>query len=255
MRIGLVLSGGGTKGLFHAGALQALHELNVPIHLIAGASAGAMIGAMYAGGHAPLDILDIFKKESFFAPSHVALLKPGILDPAKLRSLYAKYLPATFEELTIPLHVTATNVLKGRSEIFSKGPLVLPVLGSSAFPLVIAPVEINGELYADGGIMNHFPIEPAQDLADKVVGIYLSPVQTISRKDYDSMLAVAERTFRLGRHASSQHKLSACDVLINPSDLTEFSTFSLTDGKMEALFDLGYKEMMAKRDDIRQLSA
>lgn len=254
MQIGLVLSGGGTKGMAHAGALQYFDEIGLQIDLLAGTSAGAMVAALYAAGYSPLEILEIFKRESFFSTSTITFSKPGLVDGAKLARTFSKYFSADdFSTLRIPLHVAATNMLKGEADIFHEGPLIAPILASSAFPLVVAPVEINGQLYNDGGIMNHFPVEIAQAYCKRVIGIYLMPVGEIPKKQYKSIRSVVERTFRLGRHASSVYKFDLCDVLINPPELVDFGTFELSDKKMQQLFDIGYQAAKAQDAALQKL--
>lgn len=254
MQIGLVLSGGGTKGMAHAGALHYFDEIGLKIDLLAGVSAGAMVAALYAGGYKPEEILRIFQKESFFSTSAVTFSKPGIVDSSKLAKKFAQYFDADdFSTLNIPLYVTATNMLKATADVFHEGPLITPILASSAFPLVVAPVEIDGQLYNDGGIMNHFPVEIAQEQCEKVIGIYLTPVGEIDKKEYKSLRAVVERTFRLGRHASSVYKFERCDVLINPKQLADFGTFELSDKKMQQLFDIGYEAAKAQGNALQEL--
>ncbi len=256
MQTGLVLSGGGTKGMAHAGALQYFDEIGLKIDLLAGASAGAMVAALYAGGYSPEEILRIFQKESFFSTSSITFSKPGIVDSSKLANTFARYFDEDdFSTLKIPLYVSATNMLKASADLFHEGPLIAPILASSAFPLVVAPVEINGQLYNDGGIMNHFPVEVAREHCDKVVGIYLTPVGEIEKKQYRSLRAVVERTFRLGRHASSVYKFGMCDVLINPDKLADFGTFELSDKKMQQLFDIGYEAAKAQDEALQKLLA
>lgn len=238
----------------HAGALQYFDEIGLQVQLMAGASAGAMVASLYAAGYAPKQILEIFQQESFFSTSAITFSKPGIVDSSKLAKKFAKYFEEDdFSTLDIPLYVTATNMLKATADVFHEGPLIAPILASSAFPLVVAPVEIDGQLYNDGGIMNHFPVEVAKEHCDKVIGIYLTPVGEIEKKHYKSIRSVVERTFRLGRHASSVYKFDKCDVLINPDKLAEFGTFELSDKKMQQLFDIGYEAAKAQDEALQKL--
>lgn len=254
MTTGLVLSGGGTKGMAHAGALQYFEEIGLKVDLLAGASAGAMVAALYAAGYAPEKILQIFQKESFFSTSTITFSKPGLVDSTKLAKTFEKYFDKDdFSALSVPLYVSATNMLKARADLFHEGPLIMPILASSAFPMVVAPIEMNGDLYNDGGIMNHFPVEVAREKCDKVIGIYLTPVGEIDKKAYNSIRAVVERTFRLGRHASSVYKFEQCDILINPAALGDFGTFELSDKKMQKLFEIGYEAAKAQGDGLKAL--
>ena len=87
-KIGLVLSGGGVRGVAHIGALKALHEMGIRPSLVSGTSAGSIVGAMYAAGH-PLDaILDFFKNTPIFKASRFATLKPGLMESDKFRPIH-----------------------------------------------------------------------------------------------------------------------------------------------------------------------
>ena len=129
MNTGLVLSGGGFKGIAHIGVIKALDEVGFEITHIAGTSAGAIIGALYAGGLDWKQILEFIKKVNIFSINNYAVGKPGFVDTEKFCSKFAEFFPAdNFESLKIPLFITATNILDGSLKVFTEGELIRPIL-------------------------------------------------------------------------------------------------------------------------------
>lgn len=253
--LGLVMSGGGVKGMVHAGVLQFFKEERIKLDVMAGASVGALVGAMYAAGKEPKEIRDFFINTSLFNTDHITFRKPGLLDISKFRKHFEKIFPDdSFEALSVPLYVTATEITEGELHIFTKGSIIDAILASSAFPLVFTPMEINGKLYLDGGILNHFPADLLNDRCERMVGIFLSPVEAMKQKDLKSMTSIIERTFRLGRLATSRDKLGMVDLLINPKELVHYNTFTIRNNTYRKLFDLGYQYAQQNGDTLRALA-
>jgi NTE family protein len=241
--IGLALSGGGSKGLAHAGALKFLEEKNIRPNRIAGTSAGSIVGAMYAWGKTPDEILDFFKSIYLFQWRHFTFKKAGFIDSDSFRNdFYAIFKDAVIGELNIPTQITATDMVKGRLKIFdSETKIIDALLASSAFPGVISPFEIRGEHYSDGGILNHFPTDILQGQCEIIIGVYVSPVQKIEAKDLNSIRAVTSRAFDILSANTNLQKFSICDWVIEPTELTLYSTFEMNRLKMDAIFNIGYE--------------
>lgn len=242
--IGLVLSGGGSKGIAHAGILQYLEEREIKPSIISGTSAGAIIAALYAYGKTPNEILTFFKSIYFFHWSHFTLKKPGIVDSESYKEYFDKIFGETkIGDLNIPIIITATDIVKGKLKIFKPSTkLSDAVLASSAFPGVISPYKINNVLYSDGGILNHFPTDLIQGRCDNIIGIYVSPIQDIVEKDLNSIKAVTTRAFDLLSAQGNYQKFSLCDLVIEPKELSKYSTFETNKTKMDAIFKIGYEE-------------
>src|SRR6476661_6582193 len=125
MKTGIVLSGGGIRGVGHLGVLKALKNAGVEICAISGTSAGSIVGALYAEGHDPFDILQQFLKTRLLGYFRPALFASGLLSLRRTQKLFLEYLPHnSFEGLKIPLTVTATNFSKGKLVYFSSGKLI-----------------------------------------------------------------------------------------------------------------------------------
>lgn len=243
--IGIVFSGGGFKGIAHAGALQYLLEQRIQPSYIAGTSAGAIVGALYAFGKTPIQILEFFKSIYFFEWKHFTFVKAGIIDSESFKSDFFEIFGNTsIGDLKIPTYITATDLVKGKLKIFnSKTKLVDAVLASSSFPGIFSPYEINEKLYSDGGILNHFPADILQGKCDYLIGIYVSPIENIEgRENLKSIKSVTSRAFDLMYANNNYQKFKLCNWVIEPKELANFSAFETNKNNMDAIFEIGYKE-------------
>ena len=149
--IGLALSGGGAKGFAHLGALQALEEKGIRPDIIAGTSAGAIVGAFYACGFKPKEILEMFMKHDVKDFLSFTLPKESFLKYDGFRKFMEKTFPVkSFEELKIPLYTVAADFDNGLCKVFTEGELVPRVLASCTIPIVFKPIKIDGVRYVDG---------------------------------------------------------------------------------------------------------
>ncbi len=158
MKIGLVLSGGGMRGAAHIGVIRALEEHQIyPTH-IAGSSAGAIVGALYAYGYQWNDILAFFKEVQLLGITKYAINKPGFLDAEKFYDEFKVYLKEDdFSVLKKKLYITATNILNGKLKIFEKGGLIKPCFGICCFSWFGCTSKNRRSLLIDGGTPNNFP--------------------------------------------------------------------------------------------------
>ncbi|WP_405414627.1 patatin-like phospholipase family protein [Maribacter sp. Asnod1-A12] len=237
--IGLVLSGGGIRGVAHIGIIKALEEHGIyPTH-ISGTSAGAIVGSLYAGGVKWEDILEFFKVIPIFHANRFARKKPGFIDTEKFYDEFKKFFPNDkFESLPKELFITATDIVKGELKIFDTGELIKPVLASATFPGVFSPININGSFYVDGGVLNNFPIEPLQPHCDKIIGSYVNALKSIKIKDLKHSYNVLERAYKIKSASESIAKFSECEFVVSPEELCEYATFDMR--SIDAIFDIGY---------------
>ena len=239
MNLGLVLSGGGMRGAAHIGAIKALEEHNLyPTH-IAGTSAGAIVGALYAYGYKWEDILKFFKSVQILDIKKYALNKPGFIDTEKFYSDFKNYIKNDdFSFLKKDLSITATNILNGNLEIFDKGELIRPILASAAMPGIFAPVKINDSYYIDGGTLNNFPVELLKTTCDKIIGVYVNGFDTIKINNLKHSHNVIERAFKLKSVKDDQEKFNDCDLVISPKELNNYGTFDRK--HLDDIFKIGY---------------
>ena len=175
---GLVLGGGGGKGGAHLGALAVIEEVGMPIDLIVGASIGGAVGALYAAGYSVDEIGAAFGGATPCKLFERDPLGMGLLGARRIRALLDDMLgDCTFEQLAIHCAVVATDLVTGREVVLDRGPIVEALLATMAFPGIFPPVQCDGMLLADGGIVNNLPVDVAYALgADKVVAIDLGYV-------------------------------------------------------------------------------
>ena len=250
--IGLIFSGGGTKGLAHAGVLKFLEEQQIkPVH-IAGTSAGAIVAALYAGGKSPDEILEFFKSIYFFNWKHFTFKKAGFIDSDAFKFYFKTIFgEKTLGDLKMNVHITATDLVKGKLKVFEDTTKIVDaVLASSSFPGVLSPYEIDGNLYSDGGILNHFPTDILQGRCESLIGVYVSPIQKIEAKDLSSIKAVTARAFDLLSANTNTHKFNICDWVIEPEELAKFGTFETSKVKMDMIYKIGYEAAKKSYEEL-----
>lgn len=238
--IGLVLSGGGVRGMAHIGLIQAMKEFGISANIVSGSSVGALVGALYANGNTVEDMLAFFKETPLFKYNFLTLTKSGFIDTDRYVEIFKGYFPEdSFDALEREFHVVATNLQKAEQRFFSKGELIRPLLASAALPPLFSPLELNGELYADGGIMNNFPLEPVKKKTDFIIGSNVSIVGDLQQKDLKNSLQLASRVTGLMIYAINQQKLAACDLMMAPETL---ESIGVLDRKgMEKAYNIGYE--------------
>ncbi len=238
--IGLVLSGGGVRAIAHIGFVKVLLENNIIPTKVSGTSGGALVAALYAAGHSPEEMLSFFKETPLLKFSLYARNKPGIMDSDKYILFFKKYFPDnSFENLKYPLSVTATNLLNAQLEFFDEGSLIKPLIASSALPPIFSPVEINGALYADGGVLNNFPIEPLLGKCDVIFGSFVNPISVIDKSEINSSLKLLYRVYHIGLDASNIKKFELCNYVFSPPNI---NNIGVLDAKsILKSYELGYE--------------
>ncbi|MBI3962549.1 MAG: patatin-like phospholipase family protein [Deinococcus sp.] len=166
--VGLVLGGGGARGLAHIGVLAVLEEAGIVPSVITGASMGGLIGALAAGGMRAADICQA--AEQLRRPG-LGYLAPrrGLVSWERLFQPLLPHLKSTFADLAIPLAVTTTDIERGQSVLLTQGPLLPALQATTALPGLLPPVEINGQYLVDGGVLNNLPVDAARALGAEVV--------------------------------------------------------------------------------------
>jgi len=238
--IGLVLSGGGVRGMAHIGLIQALNEHKISANIVSGSSVGALVGALYANGNTVEDMLAFFKETPLFKYNFLTLAKSGFIDTDRYIKIFKGYFPEdSFEALERELHIVATNLQKAEQRFFRSGDLIRPLLASAALPPLFSPVELEKELYADGGIMNNFPLEPVKKKADFIIGSNVSIVGDLQKKELKNSIQLASRVTALMIYAINQRKMEACDLMLAPEAL---ENIGVLDRKgLEKAYKIGYE--------------
>jgi len=249
-KIGLVLSGGGAKGFAHIGVLKVLEELNMPIDYIAGTSMGSIIGAFYAMGYSATEIEKLVLSQDWekllsdqISRKYIHVkdkmdhdryiisfpIKPkGIQIPAGIvtgqnitnlfeRSTVEFHNQKDFKKFPIPFVCIATDLETGEAIVLDKGDISQALRASMAIPTVFTPVEIDGKLLADGGMVNNFPVEEVIKMgADIVIGV---DVQTgpRSKDELNSINDIINQTISLMAKKEFVKNRKLCDIYIKPN--------------------------------------
>ncbi len=263
-RIGLVLGGGGALGMAHVGVLKVLEELRVPVDCIAGTSMGAIIGGFYAAGMSPDEIgellvnLDwwdllndkaaredlnfrrrqdtaryLFDAEVGYRPPWRFLFPPGLSAGQKLGILMRRETTVVasirdFDELNIPFRAVATDLLTGEMALLDHGNLALSMRASMAVPGIFTPVELDGRLLVDGGVVNNVPVDAAQAMqADIIIAVDVGALKAEAiKKNLSNFATVLAQSFLLMQRPSIQSRIKEADLLIQPDlaarNATEF---------------------------------
>ena len=160
----------------HVGILKALLEEGIPIDYVAGTSVGAVIGAMYCSGVSVKELEELAALVRFRDFARWTVSRFGFCSNDRMEPFLGKLLKcATFEDLKVPLAVTATDFTTGDPVIFRSGRLVDAIRASCAYPGMFLPVEINGRLLIDGLLAHPVPTQPLREMgAERVIGVYLS---------------------------------------------------------------------------------
>ena len=254
-RIGLVLSGGGARGLAHIGVLKALEDLRVPIDVIAGTSMGAIVGGLYASGMRAAELetalrdvqwnevfnsrvarrqLSQRRKEQDFDISPLVELgwRDGTLQAPRgavssrgLESLLRRLtLPVRdvrrFDHLPIPFRAIATDMESGAAVVLDEGDLALALRSSMSVPGVFSPIELNGRVLGDGGLVNNLPIDVARALGAEVVIVVNIGTPPGGRESLGSAVGLTSQMITLLTEQNVQRSLATMrpmDVLITPS--------------------------------------
>ena len=249
MKIGLVLSGGGFRGIAHAGVIKGLEELGIEPTHVAGTSAGAVVAALYAAGLPADGIRDALAQTRLFTRHNLAFRWSGLLNPAKIIAPLAQYFPEDdFAKLSKRLFVTRTDLETGLGETVSSGSVLDAIKCSSALPMLFAPVDLDGRLFVDGGLTNNFPVEALREHCDVVIGVSVNPATPRRREDLSSFFALLEQVLAISVRQTATPKFGQCDVMIIPEDLMSHSILDPTHAA--EIFAIGYQAVMAVRDQL-----
>jgi NTE family protein len=261
-KIGLVLSGGGAKGFAHIGVLKVLEEAGIKIDYIGGTSMGAIIGGLYASGYNATQIDSIFQQTNFdelindyiprssknfygkkndelyalvlpFSKFRVGIpeaLSKGMYNYNLLTSLTRNVRHVSdFNKLPIPFLCIGTNIETGEEVLLNKGNLVQAMMASAAFPSLFSPVEIDGKLLVDGGVVNNYPIKEVRNLgADIIIGVDVQD-DLLDRKSLKNATRILVQITNLHSIDKMKKKVENTDIYIKP-DIRNYGVISFDKG-------------------------
>ena len=254
-RIGLVLAGGGAKGGAHVGVLKVLEQMHVPVDCIAGTSMGALVGGGYASGIPAADLQKFvtqidwkrvvgnqgrrelepieqkrtgatYSNDFEFGITEEGVTTPGgLVNTSNIEDLLRGYvasarLKTDFDELPIPFRAVATDMVSGKMEVLDQGDLATALRASMAIPGAFSPVEFDGKVLSDGGLVRNIPIDVARDLcADIVIVVNLVEPAADPRK----------------LRSAAQLMSRTMDVMIEANETLQLQTLRPNDVRIDVL--------------------
>ncbi len=268
-KVGLVLSGGGAKGLAHIGVLKVLEEQGVKIDYIGGTSMGAIIGGLYASGYSASELDSIFKEQNFDIliqdnlprraktfyekedAEKYAITLPfdnfdisfpsGLFKGQNIYNLMSRLTMHVsgiddFEELPIPFFCIAANVETGEAVVLESGSLAKAISASGAIPTILSPIKIDDQLLTDGGVANNYPIEEMRSRgADIIIGVDVQ--DSLSKRDkLNNVFEIMNQISNFRTIKDMKIKRPLTDIYIKP-DITPFTVLSFEEGN--AIIDSG----------------
>lgn len=283
-KVGLVLSGGGAKGLAHITVIRALEENGIPIDYIAGTSMGAIVAGLYAAGYSVDEMELLFKSEQFkfwstgkIQEEYRYYYRKLEEDPSWLeldlmkKEDRLKIMPPTniipeeqmdfafmemfssvtavckndFNQLFVPFFCIATDVYRNREIVLRKGDLGEAIRGSMTFPLYFKPIEIDSALVFDGGIVNNFPVQNMKELFNPDIIIGHNVANNPKKPDSDNVMAQIENMIM----QKTNYKIAPEDGLLME---TTFNNVGLLDfKKIDFIEKAGYETVNANIDSIK----
>ena len=250
-KVGLALGGGFARGLAHIGVLKVLEEARIPIDFVAGTSVGALVGAIYCSGVPAKEMEEIAALVRFRDFARWTVSRYGFASNDRMTVLLNKLLKVkTFEELRIPLAVTATDFLTGEPVLFRRGPLIDPVRASCAYPGMFLPVEIEGRMLVDGLLAHAVPTEPLRKGgADRVIAVFLRSNLMDGCSGPRHVFDVIGQCFSIAQSRMSAIWQKDADIVLEP-DVTGFA-YDCFDRSRE-LVQIGEAAARAALPTIRQ---
>lgn len=247
IKVGIVLSGGGARCVAHLGVLQGLEDLGIKPEATAGASAGAVMAALYAAGYSPTEILEAIKVSSSSGLMNKLVSGSGLFTTGGLKQfLQDLKLPSKFELLKLPLWVAATDLRSCRPVTFSKGLLHAPLMGSCAVPGIFQPVQFEGYTLADGGILDNLPVKEIRQACQILIGSNVNKLNKSLPKNM-SRLQTLDRCFHLIIDNQVAVNSAFCDHYLQP-DLSKFPMMELK--YPDRLFKAGYRAVMEQKHKL-----
>jgi len=281
-KIGLVLSGGGAKGMAHVGVLKAMEEAGLTPDYITGTSMGSIVGGLYSIGYSADELKEListidwdavlsnnipmnkvaFEEKpfygrylmDFYVDNKKLALPKGIIEGQSLMELFSRLTRPVhgindFNDFPIPFSCIATNIATGEPVTLNHGSLAMSMRASMAIPSIFTPIVIDDQLLVDGGLVRNFPVQEVIDMgADIVIGVFVSS-DLNPEEELNSIVAILTQSAFVTSAFDSREQMKKCDILIEP-DLKGFSTgsFHSAEGILEKGNEAGQAYLQKFKD-------
>jgi NTE family protein len=251
-KIGLALGGGAARGLAHIGVLKVLEEEGIPIGWVAGTSAGSLIGSLFCAGFDWREIKHTARNidwSDLVSPTWPSL---GIVNPAKLEKTLNRMLEGReFDDLAVPFRAVAVDISTAEEVVLESGSVARAVRASCSIPGIFEPIEVDGRLLVDGGLVNNVPTDVVRDMgADRVIGVDLNADRAVPKRP-ENLIEIFYRSLNILIHNSAQRARRVADVMVVPR-LGGFAYHDL--GRLDELIERGEQAMRDQIESLRKLS-
>ena len=248
-KLGIALCGGAAHGLAHIGILQVLEEHSVDIDIVAGTSAGSIVGALWSAGYNANELYEIAKKVNKKDFLKMNLPKDGLFATDGIQKFIKKYIPHNkFSALKKRFGCNATELITGKQKFFTTGELSKAIAASCAVPVVYKPVVIDGIEYIDGGFSENNPVTLARKLgANTVIGTSLSEYFNKSN-DFNNIFKIAMQTIHiLSNNEIYKNCMDNGDIFLTPEiSVVDYDNLD----RLDELVELGRKAAEKEIDNI-----
>lgn len=253
LKNGIALGGGGARGLAHIGVIKALGELRIPIHCVSGTSIGAIIGGAYVVGAFDKALSWVTapnwkKLPKLFMDFHLS--KKALIRGDRIEKFFREMLPVdSFEDLSIPFAVVGTELTRGNEVVMKTGNLHSAIRASMSVPGVFSPVQREGLVLIDGGLVNPLPVNVCRDLgADKIIAVDLNANDGKNEIEYNALniLSVVDETFRVVMNIAGRRACTQSPTVILRPPLRGVSFFDFH--KADKIVKIGYEYTMDRKD-------
>ncbi len=250
--IGVALSGGAARGIAHVAVLDTLEREGIPIHAIAGTSAGSMVGALYASGIPTMEIRRILLNAKWKNILKFAVPKLGLVSSEGIFEFMDSLLKGKkFSELQLPFAAVATDLRSGEKVTITSGSVARAVQASCSLPIIFTPTEINKRALIDGGVSSQLPVRSMrEELGAKIVVAVDVNYRALESDEFDNIVKIATHLSALWASRNAREEKKLADVVIQVSargiGLLELS-------KSKELLQRGKKATEDKLSEIRAL--
>lgn len=238
-RIGLALGGGAVLGAAHIGVLRALQELEIEINAVAGTSIGALVGALFAFGKGWEEIQNIALNLKWLDAAAPMLSQYGLLTNRKLGETLKDVIgDVEFSQAKIPLAMIAVDIASGEKVILDHGNVAKAMMASTCIPGVFTPIDLDGKMLVDGGLMEIVPITPLKEMGvDRIIAVDLLTTRHTKRKP-QNLVDIMLNSYHIALRNACNQYIAQAEIVIAP-DLAGFNTIDTH--QVPDLIQLGYE--------------
>lgn len=249
---GLALSGGAVRGIAHIAVLDMLEQEGVPIHAIAGTSAGSIIGALYCAGMPVSEIHRTFLETKWMDILKFTLPRTGLISSDGIYRFMENILPIKkFSALPLPFAAVATDLRTGEKVSITTGSIARAVQASCSLPVIFTPTEINKKALVDGGVSSQIPVRTVREELGlkKVIAVNVN-FKALEMEQFDNMVKIAAHLSALwaSRNAREEEKLADVVIQVNARGIPLYDL-----SKSKELLKRGKKAAEDKMREIRAL--